>query len=131
MIQRIQTVWLFLIFLLSGGLFFLLDVKSESAGGFPYDWVWKGETALTFVLSFAAIFLYKKRLLQIKLCTGIWVLQILFYITLFFAVRSSLGGAVAWQIPLIFPLIILILDILALRAIKKDEKLVRSLDRLR
>lgn len=131
MIQRIQTIWLFLIFLLSGCLFFLPTVKSESACVLPYTWLLNGEIGLTFVLSFVTIFLYKKRPLQIKLCTGIWVLQILFYFTLFFALRSMTEGSVAWQAPLIFSLIILILDISAIRAIKKDEKLVRSLDRLR
>jgi len=131
MIQRIQTIWLFLIFLLSGCLFFLFPVKSESSDLFPYLCLWIGGIALTFVLSFVAIFLYKKRPLQLKMCTGIWILQILFYVTVFFALRSTRETDVVWQWTVAFPLIVCILDILAIRAIKKDEKLVRSLDRLR
>ncbi|MCL1936935.1 MAG: DUF4293 domain-containing protein [Candidatus Azobacteroides sp.] len=143
MIQRIQTIWLFLIFLLSGCLFFLSPVINGGLELFPfmkypyifiqypYIWFLIGESALTLILSFGAIFLYKKRILQMRLCTGIWILQFLFYITFFLEVRNATETVVVWQWPVIIPLIICILDVLAIRAIKKDEKLVRSLDRLR
>jgi hypothetical protein len=134
MIQRIQTVWLFLIAVLSGCLFFLPAVENESAYVFPCEWIVDIEIGLTIVLSVAAVFLYKNRPLQIKLCYGILALQVLLYITLFFVVQEAFRGtetSVVWLYPVVFPLIVIVLDLLAIRRIKKDEKLVRSLDRLR
>jgi hypothetical protein len=130
MIQRIQTFWLLLIFFLSGCLFFLPAVKNEFVYTFFYKWLLNIEIGLTVILSTITIFLYKNRCLQIKLCAGIFVIQILLYLTLFFAVRSA-EASITWNFPAGFPLIVMIFDVLAVRAIKKDEKLVHSLDRLR
>jgi hypothetical protein len=91
------------------------------------DLLLKSENGLIVVLSIIVIFLYKNRSLQIKLCCGILVLLIFSYITLFLpGTKAAIGK---W--PAVFPFVAGIFDILAICAIRKDEKLVRSLDRLR
>jgi hypothetical protein len=49
----------------------------------------------------------------------------------FFLYTSFDDIKVAFKIPMSFPLIAIILDYLSIRAIGKDEALVRSLDRIR
>jgi hypothetical protein len=50
----------------------------------------------------------------------------------FFFIYYSLGDAqVSYKVSIFFPLIAVILDYLAIRAIGKDEALIRSIDRIR
>lgn len=85
--------------------------------------------------SFIAIFLFKKRKVQIKLCYVSLVFILLFYI----AFASYLyTGQIALETKflrveygLALPAISLILLILALSKIKADERLVQSLNRIR
>lgn len=55
----------------------------------------------------------------------------MFAAILFFAYTSFDGAKVAFKIPVAFPLAAAILDFLAIRAIGKDEALIRSLNRIR
>jgi hypothetical protein len=41
------------------------------------------------------------------------------------------GAKVAFKIPVVFPIVAVILDYLAIRGIGKDEALIRSLNRIR
>ncbi|MDR0681256.1 MAG: DUF4293 domain-containing protein [Dysgonamonadaceae bacterium] len=122
MIQRIQTVWMLFVAIIAS-LFIFVSVIEQS----NQVLLLKAESGLIAVLSIVVIFLYKNRALQIKLCYGILVLLILSYIILFFSGVKVVVG----KLPLVFPFVAGIFDILAILAIKKDEKLVRSLDRLR
>jgi hypothetical protein len=134
MIQRIQTVWLLLIALLNVGLFFIPTVQNAGNYSFPCQWIVNIETGGTVLLALAAIFFYKQRRRQIKGCYGIFILQIALYLSLFLLVPKAVGATItstAWNFPIFFPAISLVLDVFAIRAIQKDEKLVRSLDRLR
>lgn len=164
MIQRIQTVFLFLAFLASIALFFF-----PIAGIYPDTAVYPqlspykfyvcgfvnmvpGEASLfsfmtTFpllllniiigVMSVICIFLYKNRVLQAKLVRLSILLDIVL-IALVFFVYASIIEKNLFTVPeyleeagIYFPLISLIFLILAYRYIMKDEKLVRSVDRLR
>jgi hypothetical protein len=130
MIQRIQTVWLLLAALLSAGVL-LLPITRAGAGNPP---VLDAEAGLTVLLAVAAIFLYKRRPLQVWCCRGLLLLQAIWYASLFLLIPGAAGGAIlstAWNFSILFPLISLVLSGLAIRAIQKDEKLVRSLDRIR
>lgn len=91
-------------------------------------------TALIPLLALIDIFLYKKRLLQarlniftVMLCLGYYGVLAL-YIWL---AKMSLG--VEWNIQpwASFPLICLVLTMMATRRILKDEALVRAADRIR
>ena len=84
------------------------------------------------------IFLFKRRLVQIRLCAVELVLLIgagammgiYFYLCNRYFADSEFYSHTL-KISLVFPLVCLVFDLLALRAIFRDEKLVRSLDRIR
>jgi hypothetical protein len=154
MIQRIQTVYLLAVtfigaFLLTGSVItFSVNegeiikftagtvylVKGEERVTLEKTYPLAGTIILTAVLSFAAIFLFKRRAIQLWIarivmtgCLVIIVLGAIYWnmISLKFS-ASLLSG---YKIPV--PLVMFILSLLAARAISKDEKLVRSYDRLR
>lgn len=103
----------------------------------PIYWTWGviSIAVLCAVLSFINIFLFKKRKIQIKICSLTSVLIIIFYITTgvyFHASKAVLGTELkSLGYGAILPLIALVIDILAIISIKKDEKLVQSLNRIR
>jgi hypothetical protein len=143
MLQRIQTIYLLLVTVLSVVLYFTpLFSQQHLATTAP-----QAETTflvstnsflsiLTGVIagmSFASVFLYKKRQTQIKAC-NLMMIIICVLIGLIFYTADTLNGAnekVHYQFGTYLPLIQLIFTFLAMRAIKKDEELVRSADRLR
>jgi len=85
-------------------------------------------TGLSLALSFITIFLYKDRKLQLKLCfTGIGLSVLI--IVIYFVEMGKLSGSIS--LSSIFVFAILIGYIMAARGIWKDEKLVKSLDKLR
>ena len=90
------------------------------------------------ILSFGTIFLFKKRMLQIRLCAVEMVLLlgslVLYGLYYWITVKSFENFTLehlqfGWAAPM--PIVALILTYLASRAIFKDEMLVRSLDRIR
>ena len=90
------------------------------------------------LVAFSSIFLYKKRMLQLKMGQLNLFLITVFIALLFFYVEHYLKTMthasllqMDYRIGIYFPLAALILIILASKAIKKDEELVRSADRLR
>ena len=150
MLQRIQTVYLLIIVALTVATLFLpLVVLQQGDALFSFDAsglstmigepellypAW-GLFALTAIIALVTIFLYKKRILQIRLCVFNALLILGFYgffAFLIYSLKGDMEGAsVSVKIALSFPLVNLILDYLAIRNIGADEALVRSLDRLR
>jgi len=147
MIQRIQSVFIFLAALITASLLKLnfaeLIVEGEyyifSAKGISLGEVIKFDglplmlfTGLIAILHFIALFLYKKRIRQIRLIGFTMILLIGLLALMFYFLYSGFDDVkVVFKVPMIFPLIALILDYLAIRAIGRDEALVRSLDRIR
>lgn len=155
MLQRIQTIYLSIIVILSGitifspfaGLYnkvasleYIMNYKGiflvQEAGNVFQSSVW-GLTAIAIlvpVISFITIFLYNKRMLQFRLTVINMILIPGFYALLFIYIWFA-GQTLhsEWSLKLVtaFPLVNLVLNFLALRAISKDEALVRSLNRLR
>lgn len=85
-------------------------------------------TAISLLLSFVTIFVFKDRKLQIKLCfVGIAISVGI--LAIYFTEMSKLQGSLA--LSSVFAFAIPIGYILALRGIWHDEKLVKSLDKLR
>jgi len=130
MIQRIQTVYLFFAFCLMAILAF---IPFSSLNAFS-DGFFIGFTSVIAIIAIVTIFLYKNRKMQIKLCYGMLVAFVFIYIFYFIFNRQNFSftellGHVRYTF--VFPFISIILVYLAIRGIKKDEKLVRSLDRLR
>ena len=131
MIQRIQSIYLFIVFCLMAILVFVSFYPSSFSFMSGFN---AGYFAAVAISTIITIFLYNKRKLQIKLCYAVMFLLVLIYAINFIFDRQNLQIADFFQysrLSFIFPFISLILVYLAIRGIKKDEKLVRSLDRLR
>ena len=147
MIQRIQTVFLFLSAVFAGILFFA-PVASFNVGGELVNMSIFGVenhanallllilAILMLVVPMVTIFMYKKRELQLKLSSLNVFLNALFcgLIFLFYVdnVQDKLQAeTVVYAFGTYIPLIDMVLSILAMRWIKKDIDLIKSIDRLR
>jgi glucose dehydrogenase len=135
MLQRIQTIYLFLISVLTALLLFL-PFCSVSAGTGLFTATMTHYFLLPLVVacllvSLGSIFLYKNRALQIRLN----YINIVFFVTMYAIAAWQVWetGFEHWtfQIAASIPFINILLTLFAIARIKKDEKLVRSLDRLR
>jgi len=147
MIQRIQTVYLFISALLIASLMKLkfadLSVNNElytfiAKGIYSgEELIFNGLAIFIFIpiialLHFLVIFIYKKRILQIRILVFSMLLLLgLFGLFFYFTYAGFTGAQVAFKIPVVFPIVAAILDFLAIRAIGKDEALIRSLNRIR
>ena len=108
-----------------------------------YTWPLIVLTVLMTVLPLYTIFRYKKRELQVKLCHLNMLLNIVFIGVVFLyydgdiqeIIKAVEGDSyaldVAYFIGMVLPLVNLVLEILAIRGIKKDIELLKSVDRLR
>lgn len=147
MIQRIQSVYLLvadLLLLISVFLSWVNYGEGELALKFdPLDFEGNGWfVGIALLLSgsegFAAIFLFKNRALQIKIVqtamalniAGIAAFSILHYNHISSIALEQSPGLNYGMGP-ILPLVALVFQYLALRAIKRDDILVKSVDRLR
>lgn len=86
------------------------------------------------LVALVSIFLYKKRMLQVRLSIFNTILMIGYYFLLamyIYIVTSNTEMQFSLRLPIVFPLIGAILTYLAIRAIGKDEALIRSLNRIR
>lgn len=150
MIQRIQTIYLLAVVALGIALIFLpvlqlvtpeeaaeLQVYELSAlGGAPLEGIW-GLTLTTVLIPLLAlvdIFLYRNRILQarlniftVMLCLG-WYGVVAIYVW-----QAKLALGVEWHILpwASFPLVCMVLTMMATRRILRDEALVRAADRIR
>ena len=126
---------------------FVTGIKNlDSANPFSFSISMMFHMIILIVLILTAIgtiFLYKRRDLQIKLCKfGMMVNIVFVFLIYMFAdnIKSKFVAKLAlvpefvvvnFKIGSILPLIMLVLFILAIRFIKKDDELVKSADRLR
>ncbi|MEP6793761.1 MAG: DUF4293 domain-containing protein [Saprospiraceae bacterium] len=145
MIQRIQTLFLLLTAGVFGVLFKLPFATSDKPSAqFLADKVYDitdhpaliGLTIIGAILSFFSIFMFKNRKLQLKLGYFIIVMAILLPATaflLFTRESSSIDPTVQVfdQVGMFLPLGAILFTALANYFIRKDDKLVKSMDRLR
>ncbi|MEN8116132.1 MAG: DUF4293 domain-containing protein [Bacteroidota bacterium] len=147
MIQRIQTAFILVAGLLVATLYKLkfadISVNDEllqfNAKGIfnGENMVFDGLPILIFIglialLHIVIIFLHKRRIRQIRMLAFTIILLVgLFGMFFYFTYAGFNGAKVAFKVPVAFPIVAIILDYLAIRAIGKDEALVRSLDRIR
>lgn len=93
--------------------------------------------AIAGVLPLIVVFLFKNRQLQIRLCAAEIVLLlgslVVIAIHYYLSARlfESANGLESLKVGVIMPLIAIVFVALAIRAIFRDEVLVRSLDRIR
>lgn len=150
MIQRIQTVYLLVVTILlvlciclpvgtfigvdySLSEFHNLYIQLASGEKDFAPWALFAILCVSSVLSFGTIFLFKKRMLQIRLTVFSTILLIGYYVTFITFIFMLKGDkavfSFAW--PACLPLVAIILNWLTIRAIGKDEVLVKAYDRLR
>lgn len=100
-----------------------------------YTWTLTVLLSVIVLIEVVTIFLYKKRQVQIRLCIFNLLLMfglvgLIYYFTKYTITPYEATTSVfLW--PIICPMIAIILNYLALKAIQKDENLVRSYDRIR
>jgi hypothetical protein len=139
MIQRIQTIWLFLSALCAAFTykfpFYTGNKIPISVTGEQQKLVASSNfillilTALLIIGTFIIIFLYKNRKQQLWLTILALVISIVNIIIYFTELKKFVSGTISLTAILAF--IIPIFLLLATNGIWKDEKLVKSLDRLR
>jgi hypothetical protein len=143
MIQRIQSIYLFLTSIICGGLIFVFHLwkvaekKIFVVDLFPLESMLHKMIPITFIasslLAFATIFLFKNRQLQfvlgrINILINLFLLGLLIYLTLTVSGETAVSEK---GIGMFLPILAILLLVLANKAIKKDEDLVKSVDRLR
>jgi len=143
MIQRIQTIFLFLAAVAAGALYAVplaTTTEAEPASALFADAAFEvqdgpvmmGTFGVAALLMLVTIFLFRNRILQMNMtkialfiaAIGVGVGAYRFFVDQAMdKAQPALGIGLA--------VLVLILGILAHRAINKDEKLVKSIDRLR
>jgi hypothetical protein len=138
MLQRIQSVWLLLAAVFDSITFrfpfytgdwikdnflFVIDLNAKTTIWFSIL------TVVNAVLAFITIFLYGNRKKQLRLTYLGTFLTALLLTLYFLELKNFIGGSIA--IWVVFYFAILFCYIFAAQGILKDQKLIKSLDRLR
>ncbi len=151
MIQRIQSIFLLLAFVAIASLRFGHAVTISGSGGeaglfldsvryisdgseILSTWPLAFLVAVILAMNLLVIFMYKRRPLQMRLCiyslilmAGLLVLG--YYYTI--QAQNELGGSSQLEFYSIMPIIGMILNFLAWRAIRKDDLMLKAIDRIR
>jgi len=155
MLQRVQSIYLLLASLAMFALFFFPLVHNVYVDGKPltvmvtgiyqdlngqltHTEFFTGVTIATVIIALiplAIVFLYKNRKQQIALCYSALLVIVGYSFWLSRAAKAVMGciqiDTHNWGIGLFLSSISMLLILMAIRAIKADEKLVKSADRLR
>jgi len=152
MIQRIQSVFLFVSLCFLAPMFFVPAAELVYISGeiLRFDFIGfyitdLGATTrlsvqysillfaiLICALNFCIIFLYKSRILQMRLCIYNVVLLIGIAGVMLLVIHNVTDvQSVSHRLPLVFPVVSAILHYLAFRAIRRDHFMVEALSRLR
>ena len=152
MIQRIQTLYLLAVTIITVLVFFFPFINTVQAEGLIYAFNFNGFAAVDgslitpvyplaaliiigVLVPFVSIFLFKKRMLQIRLNIFNIILYLFVYVVMlgyFFLLKNDLNITdYSLGISFLLPAINMVLTYLAIRAIGADEVMVKSFDRLR
>lgn len=153
MIQRIQSLFLLFATILSAIMTFLPFSQMMTADGellklfctglhnIPQDkliynaWPLCVLTVVTGLISFVTIIIYQRRILQMRFCVYNILLSIAQFIIIlfyFFKFKKEFGADLhSFSFTIILPLVNIILIFQAFRAIRRDDILIKSYDRLR
>ncbi|WP_313807887.1 DUF4293 domain-containing protein [Flavobacterium sp.] len=136
MIQRIQSIYLFLVFICNGVLPFVFPLWKDVQGKeffFMKDMAFSVLFGLSMTLALVSLLGYKKRQNQfvmnrLNMILNVILLGLFVYRTLTLSGEAQVSEK---GIGMFLPIVSIVLLVLANRAIKKDEDLVKSVDRLR
>lgn len=140
MLQRIQTIYLTASLICTGLLFYFPFWSSEETTGLVTFGA--GSHIMLFLLAsllgiiqLISIFLYRNRKLQLTFCwIGLLMAMSNISIVLILYIQENQGFtnfSSGIQIGAILPILIILMKYLAIRNIRKDEDLIRSMNRLR
>lgn len=136
MLQRIQTIYLLLAAGISAGLIFVFHLWITETGIHVFakdNMLYFGMFLGSAVLSLLAIFIFKNRKLQFVLGRLNIILNFILLGVIVYQSQNLPGETAVSEngIGMFLPLVSIVLLALANKAIKKDEDLVKSVDRLR
>lgn len=147
MIQRVQSIFILVVVAVSVCLLLFPFVSYENlfnkftiatfnkAYSGTWHYVAGSLNVLILILAVICLFIYKKRTLQFKIANVLAFLSVILLAVLFFTkvivVEEFLSGKKQILWPSYLPIASMIFAYLAGRAIKKDDNLVRSADRIR
>ena len=144
MLQRIQTLWLLL-----AGTAALLTLKFNFYGGIlkhpanaeniyyvvlngKYSFLTTLITTAIGITAFITIGLFKKRVIQLRLCVLGIILEALLLFLYYRAIKSIFApGQGEYSVTALLHSLVVLFFMLAARGISKDEKLIKESDRLR
>ena len=129
MIQRIQTLYILIVIILS---FLMLKLTIDFSNDIKLNSLVKTYYVFYFIpfIGILTLFLYKKRVIQSKMCLimlGINVLVLISYGLKIYEGNSSFINLLLIACSIIECVLLFV----ARKAINKDENLVRSIDRIR
>ena len=153
MLQRIQTLYLLIVVIALALMFFfpvaqvnipegkiyeffIYGISANGAGAkaLSINWTSVAIVSILILNSLITIFMFKKRLIQVRLT----ILNIFMMLGSIFLLWYNISNQaetveadVRYLMPMIIPIICIVLSYLAIRAIGKDESLIRSMDRIR
>ncbi len=136
MLQRIQTVYLIISALVMGGLYLWFPLMQDEAGAIVVarnEPLVFGLIFISIVLTIISILCFKKRQLQfvinrLNIISNFVLLGVFVYRSLTLSGETLVSEK---GIGVLLPIISIVFLVLANMAIKKDEDLVKSVDRLR
>lgn len=150
MIQRKQTLFLFVSALMGLSLLFIpnqtlitptgptdvvLIPLQEPFISTPLHLLTIGLNFLTLLVAFVAVFLYKKRELQVKLCYTLMVFWLVITVLMgaakFAELKEPVTAVDKTYIAMMMGILGMIASYIAARFIKKDIELLKSADRIR
>lgn len=157
MVQRIQSVYLFLVVISLAAMFYfplasfiggekdqlilyiykLVSKVPDSSPAVPAWFIFPNLilASLSLAVTLFSIFLYKNRKMQLKMVRFVVILILILIGAFFFYYAVELeevsGIAAHYEIGAYLPLIAFVFLLLAYRGIMADEKLIRSSERLR
>ncbi len=132
MIQRVQTLFLLITLGLIVSLFYnKLCYAPQAEPIFFTDFTpFLILTIISAVICFFTIFIFKHRILQIRMCIFNILVLLGYQVWIAYAFFTREPG-VAFSISAVFPVVCAILTFTALRYIARDEAMVRSANTLR
>jgi hypothetical protein len=137
MIQRIQTIYLFLAFVVTGVLPFFIPLWTLNNGAVYYfmqNEIYVIALGLSTTLSVLSIVSFKKRQNQFVIGRLNIILNLILLGLFVYRSLNVSGETLAVSekgIGMFLPIVAIVLLALANKSIKKDEDLVKSVDRLR
>ena len=138
MIQRIQSIWLLLAAACAFAGFKLPYYSGNKLNDAAFYELNATSTILLMVTTIAVgmlalinIFLYKKRTLQLRLCVLGILLEAVLIFLYYREIQNFIPDKSTYSLTAILHSVIVLAFVLAARAINKDEKLIKTSNRLR